>query len=252
MSDQLPVLSLGVVMPFTEPASVSPLPALTAEERRREEILRCLETAGRRSVAELSDMSDAERCKWLFWNLHENLDAIRQMEPALQARISSMQHSVMDVTQRPDQIALNRRVDLACRWTMELSFPGHPEEVTYPIGDGWVNLVIAHEAPAYLHVATGQKAYLDADHTTYPNQIYLEGWISDQLWQDVRSHLSNPNPSCRTDVVLLDSALFPVRRDFDFVAGPPGAIGVVSLEFRAFSHPAERRMVRRSEPRRAR
>jgi transposase len=77
----------------------------------------------------------------------------------------------------------------------------------------------------------------------------LEGWISDRLWQDIRPHLSNPNPSCRTDVVLLDSALFPVRRDFEFVCGPPGAIGVTNLEFRAFSHPTERRMVRRAEPR---
>ena len=239
-------------MQFTEPAIARALTESSPDERRRDEVLKCLEPAGRRPVAELSEMSDAERCKWLFWNLHENLEAVRQMEPALQARINSMQYSVMDETRLADHATLNKRLDLACRWTMELSFPGYPEEVTYPIGDGWVNLVIAAEAPAYLHVASGQKAYLDADHTTYPNQIYLEGWISDQLWQDVRAHLSNPNPSCRTDVVLLDSALFPVRRDFDFVAGPPGAIGVISLEFRAFSHPTERRMVRRSEPRRSR
>jgi hypothetical protein len=239
-------------MQFTEPAIARALTESSPDERRRDEVLKCLESAGRRPVAELSEMSDAERCKWLFWNLHQNLEAVRQMEPALQARINSMQYSVMDETRLADHAALNKRLDLACRWTMELSFPGYPEEVTYPIGDGWVNLVIAAEAPAYLHVASGQKAYLDADHTTYPNQIYLEGWISDQLWQDVRAHLSNPNPSCRTDVVLLDSALFPVRRDFDFVAGPPGAIGVISLEFRAFSHPTERRMVRRSEPRRSR
>jgi len=197
-------------------------------------------------------MSESERCKWLFWNLHENLEAMRHMEPALQARVNSVQYSVMDDSQLSTHAALSKRLDLACRWTMELSFLGCPEEVTYPMGDGWVNLLIADEAPAYLHVAAGQKAYLDADHTTYPNQIYLEGWISDRLWQDIRPHLSNPNPSCRTDVVLLDSALFPVRRDFEFVTGPPGAIGVTNLEFCAFSHPTERRMVRRAEPRQPR
>ena len=239
-------------MQLAEPIVSSPGGESNLEERRRDEVLQCLEPAGRRPVAELAEMSDADRCKWLFWNLHENLEAMRQMEPALQARINSMQYSVMDETLLADQIALNKRLDLSCRWTMELSFPGYPEEVTYPIGDGWINLVIASEAPAYLHVATGQKAYLDADHTTYPNQIYLEGWISDHLWHDIRTHLANPNPSCRTDVVLLDSTLFPVRRDFDFVAGPPGAIGVTNIEFRAFSHPTERRMVRRAEPRRPR
>jgi hypothetical protein len=239
-------------MQLAEPVVLSPGSESNLEERQRDEVLRCLEPAGRRSVAELSEMSDVDRCKWLFWNIHENLEAVRQMEPALQARINSMQYSVMDETLLADQAALNKRLDLSCRWTMELSFPGYPEEVTYPIGDGWINLVIASEAPAYLHVATGQKAYLDADHTTYPNQIYLEGWISDHLWQDIRTHLANPNPSCRTDVVLLDSTLFPVRRDFEFVAGPPGAIGVTNIEFRAFSHPTERRMVRRAEPRRPR
>lgn len=239
-------------MQLAESVISSPGSESDPEQRRRDEIVQCLEPAGRRSVAELSDMSEADRCKWLFWNLQENLDAMRHMEPALQARVNSMQYSVMDEMLLADPAALNRRLDLSCRWTMELSFPGYPEELTYPIGDGWINLVVASEAPAYLHVTAGQKAYLDADHTTYPNQIYLAGWISDHLWQDIRTHVANPNPSCRTDVVLLDSALFPVRRDFDFVVGPPGAIGVTNFEFRAFSHPTERRMVRRAEPRRPR
>ncbi len=236
-------------MQLVEPAFATASGELNADQHRRDEVLKYLEATGQRPIADLSEMSDAERCKWLFWNLHENLEAMRHMEPALQARVNSVQYSVMDNSPPSTHGALSKRLDLACRWTMELSFPGCPEEVTYPMGDGWVNLLIAEEAPAYLHVATNQKAYLDADHTTYPNQIYLEGWISDRLWQDIRPHLSNPNPSCRTDVVLLDSALFPVRRDFEFVCGPPGAIGVTNLEFRAFSHPTERRMVRRAEPR---
>ena len=239
-------------MPLTEGTVTSSRAQSVPADRQRDEVMKCLESAGRRPVAELSDMSDAERCKWLFWNLHQNLDAMRQMEPALQARVNSMQYSVLDESRVTDQRELSKRLDLACRWTMELRFPGYPDEVTFPIGDGWANLVIASEPPAYLHVAAGQKAYLDADHTAYPNQIYLEGWISDQLWQDIRTHLSNTNPSCRTDVVLLDSVLFPVRPEFEFVAGPPGTIGVTKLEIRTFSHPTERRMVRRAEPRRPR
>ena len=92
-------------------------------------------------------------------------------------------------------------------------------------------------------------SYLDADHSTYPNQIYLEGWITPGVWNEMRHHLSNPNPTCRTDVVLPDNVLFPVKKGFDFVLGPPASIGVVTMEFRAFSHPTERRVNRRGQPR---
>lgn len=225
-------------------------PELSLHERQRRELMQLLEPAGRRPVAELAEMSDAERCKWLFWNLHENLDEIRLMEPTLQARVTSTQFTVVDGSSLSATGALEKRLDLACQWTLALSYPGYPEEITHSVGDGWVNLVVAEQAPAYLTVAGGQKAYLDADHTTYPNQIYLEGWVTNGVWQEMRPHLSNPNPTCRTDVVLLDNMLFPVKSGFDFVNGPPGAIGVVNLEFRAFSHPTERRMSRRNEPRR--
>jgi hypothetical protein len=63
-------------------------------------------------------------------------------------------------------------------------------------------------------------------------------------------HLANPNPTCRTDVVLPDNVLFPVKSGFDFVNGPAGSIGVVNMEFRAFSHPTERRLSRRGQLRR--
>lgn len=231
--------------------SASPFPAEPSlQERQRRELLQLLEPAGRRPVAELADMSDAERCKWLFWNLHENLDEIRLMEPTLQARVISTQFTVVDGSALSGNGTLEKRLDLACRWTLELSYPGYPEQITHAVGDGWVNLVVAEEPPAYLTVANGQKAYLDADHTSYPNQLYLEGWVTNGVWQEMRSHLSNPNPTCRTDVVLLDNVLFPVRDGYDFVEGPPGAIGVTNMEFRAFSHPTERRMIRRGEPRR--
>jgi hypothetical protein len=41
-----------------------------------------------------------------------------------------------------------------------------------------------------------------------------------------------------------------VKSGFDFVNGPAGSIGVVNMEFRAFSHPAERRLSRRGQLRR--
>lgn len=228
----------------------APVAEPSLHERQRRELLQLLEPAGRRPVAELAEMSDAERCKWLFWNLHENLDEIRLMEPTLKARVTSMQYTVIDGSPLSGNPAVEKRLDLACQWALELSYPGYPEEITHAVGDGWVNLYIAQQPPYYLTVANGQKAYLDADHTTYPNQLYLEGWITESVWQEMRHHLGHPNPTCRTDVVLLDNALFPVKNGFDFVTGPPGAIGVVNMEFRAFSHPTERRLVRRGEPHR--
>ncbi len=233
---------------YTHAASTESEPSL--HERQRREVLQLLEPAGRRPVAELAEMSDAERCKWLFWNLHQNLDELRLMEPTLQARVTSTQFTVVDGSPLSAHAEPEKRLDLACKWTLELSYPGYPEVITHSIGDGWVNLVVAEQPPAYLTLANGQKAYLDADHGTYPNQLYLEGWVTNAVWQAMREPLSTPNPTCRTDVVLLDNMLFPVRSGFDFVQGPPGAIGVVNMEFRAFSHPTERRMGRRGEPRR--
>lgn len=232
--------------PQSSPAEVE----VSLHERQRRELMQMLSSSGSRPVAELSEMSEAERCKWLFWNLHENLDEIRRMEPSLQARVTSMQFTVLDGSTLTGDGSMEKRLDLACKWTLELSYPGFPDEISHGLGDGWVNLVIAEAPPAYLSVQEGQKAYLDADHTTYPNQLYLEGWVTPGVWQEMRTHLSNPNPTCRTDVVLLDNVLFPVKSGFDFVLGPPGAIGVVNMEFRAFSHPTERRTFRRGEPRR--
>ncbi len=234
------------LFPQSSPSEVE----VSLQERQRRELMQMLANSGSRPVAELSEMSEAERCKWLFWNLHENLDEIRRMEPSLQARVTTMQFTVLDGSTLTGDGSMEKRLDLACKWTLELKYPGYPDEISHGLGDGWVNLVIADLAPAYLSVQEGQKAYLDADHTTYPNQLYLEGWVTPGVWQEMRSHLSNPNPTCRTDVVLLDNVLFPVKSGFDFVLGPPGSIGVVNMEFRAFSHPTERRSFRRGEPRR--
>lgn len=232
------------------PQKFSPEAETSLQERQRRELMQTLQASGQRPVAELPELSEAERCKWLFWNLHENLDEIRRMEPSLMAKVTSMQFTVLDGSTLTGDGSLEKRLDLACKWTLELNYPGYPEEISHGLGDGWINLVIAAQAPAYLSVQEGQKAYLDADHSTYPNQLFLEGWITDGVWQEMRPHLSNPNPTCRTDVVLLDNVLFPVKSGYDFVLGPAGAIGVVNMEFRAFSHPTERRATRRGEPRR--
>ena len=61
----------------------------TLHERQRRELMQAIAHCGARPVADLTEMSDAERCKWLFWNLHENLENIRAMEPTLQARVTA-------------------------------------------------------------------------------------------------------------------------------------------------------------------
>ena len=220
-------------------------------EKQRQELVHTLKPYGTRPFAELAEMTEAERCKWLFWNLHENMDEIRLMEPTLQGRVTSMQFTVQDGSDLLGDSRLQKRLDLSCKWNVQLTYPGYQDEINHVIGDGWINLVIADRAPAFPALREGQKAYLDADHSMYPNQLFLEGWITDGVWQEMRSHLCTANPTCRTDVVLLDNVLFPVKKGFDFVAGPPGSIGVINMEFRAFSHPTERRLHRRGEPRKS-
>jgi len=227
-------------------------PAVEAEigilERQRRDLIQALQSFGQHAAASLPDLSEAERCKWLFWNLHENLEGIRPMEPSLQARITSMQFTVHNGAASAAGEPLEKHLDLSCKWWLALHYPGLPDEMMYPIGEGWVHLQIANQVPAYLGLRGGQQAYLEADHLSYPNLLYLDGWILPEVWQEMRPHLSNPNPNCRSDIVLLDNVLFPVKTGFDFVVGPPASIGVMSMELRAFSHPTERRMSRRGEP----
>ena len=69
---------------------------LSPREKQRRELLHVLATSGQRPVAELAEISEAERCKWLLWNLHENLDELRLMEPTLSARVTGTQFTVVD------------------------------------------------------------------------------------------------------------------------------------------------------------
>ncbi len=77
-------------------ASLESVLECSPHEKSRRELMQTLQYSGQRSVAELVDMTDAERCKWLFWNLHENLDEIRRMEPTLSARVTGTQFTFAD------------------------------------------------------------------------------------------------------------------------------------------------------------
>lgn len=218
-------------------------------EKLRRDVLRSLEPHGARSVDELPDMSEIERTKWVIWNLHERLEDIRQMEPTLIGQVLSTQLSVCDgQSMWSEKCKLEKRLELHCKWTLQLNYAGLEADKQYNLGEGWTNLFIGNEPPAHPVLQAGQKAYLDADHALYPNQLLLDGWISEGVWQEIKPQLYSTNPACRTDIVMLDNYLFPIRRGHEFVSGPVGAIGITNIEFRNFSHPTERRLTRR-EPR---
>ena len=218
-------------------------------EKLRKDVIRSLEAYGARQVADLSDMTEIERTKWLFWNLHERLDEIRSMEPTLIGHVTSTQLTVSEgQSMLRESPALEKRLELSCKWNLLLSFPAFQNEKSYEIGEGWIHLCIADRPPVYPSLHDKQRGYLNGDHSLYPNQLFLDGWITEPVWQEIKAQLYTPNPNCRTDVILLDNYLFPVKRGFDFVTGPAGSIGLTNMEFRSFSHPTERRMTpRRNE-----
>ncbi|WP_151445510.1 hypothetical protein [Lacisediminimonas profundi] len=218
-------------------------------EKLRKDVLRGLEPYGARPEADLADMAPGERTKWLFWNLHEQLDEIRQMEPTLIGQVMGTQLTVCDgQSMWSDKCKLEKRLELNCKWHLQLNLVAFQTDRLHELGDGWINLAIGDEPPGHPNLQKGQKAYLDADHSLYPNQLFLDGWISEGVWHEIKPQLYSTNPACRTDIVILDNYLFPVKRINEFVSGPVGSIGITNIEFRTFSHPAERRLTRR-EPR---
>jgi hypothetical protein len=219
-------------------------------EKLRREVIRSLEPYGARPVSDLSDMTEGERSKWLFWNLHESLDEVRKLEPTLVGQVMSTQLTVSDgQSMWTDKKGLEKRLELSCKWHLLLTYSIYQNEKIYEIGEGWINLCIGENPPLRPSLQENQKGYLDADHSLYPNQLFLDGWITEDVWKEIKPQLYSPNPTCRTDVLLLDNFLFPVKKGFDFVTGPAGSIGITNMEFRTFSHPTERRMTRRGEPR---
>lgn len=227
-----------------------PFDLVEMNEKLRRDVIKMLEPCGLKAVSDLSDMSDGERAKWLFWNLHENLDAVRKLEPTLVGQVMSTQLTVSDgQSMWTDTRGLEKRIELSCKWHMLLTYSVYQNEKSYDIGEGWVDLFIGDKPPAHPTLLENQKGYLDADSSLFPNQLFLCGWITEQIWQEIKPQLYNANPTCRTDILLLDNFMFPIKSGFDFVTGPAGSIGITNLEFRIFSHPTERRMTRRGEPR---
>jgi hypothetical protein len=219
-------------------------------EKLRRDVMKNLEPYGQRMVTDLEDLTEGERAKWLFWNLHENLDAIRKLEPTLMGQIATTQFTISDGQSIwADKSGLEKRIELQCKWDLLLTFLDYQTEKLFPVGEGWVNLYVCNKPPSHPTLAENQRGYIDADSSLFPNQLFLHGWISEAVWQEIKPQFYTANPACRTSVVLLDSYLFPVKSQFDFVTGPAGAIGITNLEFQVVSHPTERRMARRTEPR---
>lgn len=217
-------------------------------EKLRKEVMRTLESYGGRPISDLPEMSEAERAKWFFWNMHENLDEFRKLEPTLIGQVMCTQMTVTEgQLMDAERIGMEKRVALHCKWHLRLVYSAYQNEEAYPVGDGSVDFVISNTSPAQLALQTDQKGYLDSDNSLYPNQLYLCGWISEAVWNEIKDHLYMPTPNCHTDILLRDNCVFPVKAGFDFVVGPPGSIGITNMEFRMSSYSAERRASRRSE-----
>ena len=207
-------------------------------EKLRKEVMRKLETYGKATMGDLSAMSEAERTKWLFWNLHENLDTLRKLEPTLIGQIIRTQLTVCDgQSMWTEKIGLEKRIELSCKWQLLLKDESYQTEEAFTINEGWIDLFVGPEPPPHPALQAAQKGYLDSDSPLYPNQLFLYGWITEGVWQEIKPQLYNASANCHTDIFLRDNFLFPVKPDLQFVSGPAGSIGITNMEFRISSHP---------------
>jgi hypothetical protein len=217
-------------------------------EKLRKDLMRSLESYGAKPISELPRMSEVERSKWFFWNLHENLDEFRKLEPTLVGQVMCTQLTLTDGQQmEAAKAGAEKRVSLHCKWHLRLVYSALQNEESFSIGDGSVDLVIANTPPGSPSLQKNQKGYLDSDNSLFPNQLFLYGWINEGIWDEVKTHLYSPSPTCHTDIMLRDNYLFPVKSGFNFVVGPPGAIGITDVEFRVSYYSGERRTSRRNE-----
>jgi len=217
-------------------------------EKLRKDVMRTIEAHGSRPISDLPEMTDGERAKWFFWNMHENLGEFRKMEPTLIGQIMCTQLTLTDgLSMQTEKIGSEKRVTLNCRWHLRLAYASYQNEEAFPIGDGSVMLSICDELPTEPPLQKNQKGYIDSDNSMYPNQLFMYGWVTERIWAEVKQHLYSPLPNCQTDLMLRDESLFPVKPGFGFVAGPTGSIGLTNLEFSISFHAAERRMSRRTE-----
>lgn len=216
-------------------------------EKSRKEVMRTIEAHGSRTIGDLPDMTEGERAKWFFWNMHENLDEFRKLEPTLIGQVMCTQLTLTDgLSMQTEKIGSEKRVALNCRWHLRLAYGTIQNEEAFPIGEGAVTLAISDTLPVEPPLQKNQKGYIDSDSSMYPNQLFMFGWVSEPVWNEVKQHLFSPSPNCQTDLMLRDDSLFPVKPGFGFVAGPPGAIGITNLEFSVSLHSAERRGTRRT------
>jgi hypothetical protein len=207
-------------------------------EKLRKDEMRRLEPYGARQVSDLPTMSDGERAKWFFWNIHENLDEIRKLEPALIGQIVRTQLTVSDgQSMWTETCGLEKRIELSCKWQLLLKDPSFQNDVAYPISEGWIDLFVAKAPPPHPVLMESQKGYLDSDSPLYPNQLFLYGWITEGMWQEIKPQLYNVGANCHTDIFLRDNFLYPVKSGLDFVTGPIGSIGITNIEFRVSSQP---------------
>ena len=207
-------------------------------EKLRREVMRGLESHGTRATAELADMSESERTKWLFWNLHERLDELRLYEPVLIGQIIRTQLTLSDgQSMWTEKWGLEKRIELSCKWQLLLKDSVYQKEDAYALNQGWIDLYVGKSAPDHPALKEQQKGYLDADSSLYPNHLFLYGWITDGLWDELKPQLSNAGANCHTDVFIRDNFLFPVKPGLNFVSGPVGSIGITNMEFRVSSQP---------------
>jgi hypothetical protein len=217
-------------------------------EKLRKDLMRTLEPHGGKPISDLPSMSEAERAKWYFWNLHENLDEFRKYEPALIGQVMCTQLTLIDgQSMETVKAESGKRISLHCKWTLRLVYSALQNEEAFPIGDGSVDLLISNTPPTSPSLQKNQKGYLDADSSLFPNQLVLYGWINEGIWDEVRTHLYSASPTCHTDIMLRDNYVFPVKSGFDFVVGPPGSLGITNIEFRVAYYSGERRTARRNE-----
>ncbi|HYD94840.1 MAG TPA: hypothetical protein VEC01_05905 [Noviherbaspirillum sp.] len=219
-----------------------------AFEKQRRDVMRTIEGHGKRLVTDLSEMTEGERAKWFFWNLHENLDEFRKLEPTLIGQVMCTQLTVTDgLSMATERVGMEKKIALNCRWHLRLAYATYQNEESFSIGEGSVDLSVSNTVPEQPPLQSKQKGYIDADNSLYPNQLYLYGWVTEPVWDEIKPHLYQPTPNCHTDLVLRDNCLFPVKTGFGFVAGPPGAVGITNIEFRVSSHSMDRRTSRRSD-----
>ena len=104
-----------------EPSNKNTADQVDLNEKLRRDVIKAIEPYGTRSLSDLADMPDHERTKWLFWNLHENLDAIRLLEPTLIGQIIRTQLTVSDgQSMWTERYGLEKRLELNCKWQLLL------------------------------------------------------------------------------------------------------------------------------------